>query len=100
MSIAKLMESARLESEPGGRLKVFVDNKIQLELLKAELPAFRERLVSGDLAVPEISLEIQPDTRHDENQIPHSAQDRLAQMARKNPLVEQLRDKLGLELEF
>ena len=100
MSVAKLLESAQLQAGPAGQLLVLVHNNIQQGMIKEELPAFREHLMKEGMIVPPILIQIQPDLAQTGQDIPFSAQDRLAKMGEKNPLLHQLREQLGLELEF
>ncbi|MBI1192203.1 MAG: DNA polymerase III subunit gamma/tau [Bacteroidetes bacterium] len=100
MSLAKLMEAARLDKKDDASLLVLVDNNIQQELLREEMPAYREKLFAAGLHVQAISIEIVPDLQAAAQAVPYSSQDRLARMVEKNPLLNDLREKLGLELDF
>jgi transcriptional regulator with AAA-type ATPase domain len=103
MSVAKLMESAHIrldERRPGG-VEVVVENSIQQELLKNEMPAFRERLNRAGVLLAALHLRLEPGTAGSQAKAaPYTSQEKLAQMVGKNPAVQQLRDQLGLELEF
>ncbi len=100
MALAKLMEAARLDKKDDASLLVLVDNNIQQELLREEMPAYREKVHAAGFQVRAISVEIAPDLEATAQSIPYSAQDRLARMLEKNPLLNDLREKLGLELDF
>jgi DNA polymerase-3 subunit gamma/tau len=100
MSLAKLMEAARLDQKDESSLLVLVDNNIQQEIIREELPAYREKVQAAGLQVRTIAVEIAPDLQAEAKAIPYSAQDRLARMVEKNPLLNELREKLGLELDF
>ncbi len=101
MSIAKLMESATLEAGPSGTLLVKVDNGIQQDMLKQHaVPGFRERLNAQNIPLADVAYGLKDQAEDDGPNIPYTSQDRLKRMAEKNPLVRDLRDKLGLELEY
>jgi hypothetical protein len=101
MSIAKLMEAATLEAGVSGTLLVKVDNGIQQDMLKQHaVPGFRERLQAEGIALAQVAYGLNAKTQDKGSDIPYTSQDRLKRMVEKNPLVRELRDKLGLELEY
>ncbi len=103
MSVAKLMESAliRLDERRPGGVEVVVGNSIQHDMLKNEMPAFRENLNQAGVVLAALHLRLEPgQAGGPAKSAPYTSQEKLAHMVGKNPAVQQLRDQLGLELEF
>lgn len=100
MAISKLVEASKILLNEDYSAVVQVNNIIQLDLMREELVPFREFLEAAGYSIRGLKLEVAEQLEKKTSRQPYTAQDRLKEMAKKNPAILDLKDQLGLETEF
>jgi hypothetical protein len=99
MAVAKLVEAARLEAHDAG-LRILVENSIQQELIREELPGYRAHLPSHGKGAGSIQVEVKPSDQPASTRVPYTSKERLERMAEKNPELNNLQQTLGLDFDY
>ncbi|MFT7588437.1 MAG: DNA polymerase-3 subunit gamma/tau [Limisphaerales bacterium] len=99
MAVSKLIEAAKVETDQSGEVRILVDNTIQQELIKEEIGTFRRKMAKASLILGEVKVIVLQGEMKEDNRA-YTSKEQLKKMAEKNPLINKLKENLGLELDF